>query len=757
MEAIHTRIKNLCEMVLTQRDTNWKSLGRLIFALLAGLAIATTVIYLLMIETRPAPEASGAYVKLAEYLRNSIDDTVNPCEDFYQYTCGRAYENMAHDETRISSSGETDAKVGQQLQSLLEDSIKYPLAKDSNDLVLAELRKYYASCMNETRLRELGAKPLLEFINKLTLGAGQAPFELLQSSSNNSTPNDESSGSHRSIADRIIELKKLGITNNNFLVRVDLTASQENGSVYGIYIGSDSLSLSAKMFLSNETFRQLDKNFTLDSIGKLTIGQRLDKNLSEQRVLQLQEFRMKLMRLQTDAGSEQEYANLTMKEFKSIVADWKFNYPQYVERLFQQDGYNLTDQDVVHVELRYLRELDKLLAQTELKIVDNYILYRLLHLMRQYLDSSWLGADRKDCVTIVQYDLSAELAYEYIKRLVDHKQRLAAYKMVLRIFNTTREFIERNGLFPGATKELALLKVDRMHALVGYFRWFMNPERRLYRSRFANLTADDFFGNHLRIGLWNVDKNYDSNGARYYRHWTAPNYLTTTGNAYYQSASDNRLIIPAAIINDRFFDRHAPMYFNFASLGFVAAHEIGHAFDAKNLKYDFAGDRRIWWTNETSLQFEKKKACFVRQYDGQPMPGYPAVKINGSLTLGENMADNYGIWLAYRAYKIWLGEQQLQQEALGGARALKDRAEPKLAGFNYTQDQLFWLSYARLFCDMPITNDYELFLRRENVHSPAKYRVNIPLSNNLWFASAFNCSKGSQMNPRETCSAWRAT
>lgn len=175
---------------------------------------------------------------------------------------------------------------------------------------------------------------------------------------------------------------------------------------------------------------------------------------------------------------------------------------------------------------------------------------------------------------------------------------------------------------------------------------------------------------------------------------------------------------------------------NYGGIGTVIGHEITHGFDDEGSQFDGEGNLYNWWTNETLEHFNNLSKCFVDQYSAIN-DSRVGLHLNGRNTLGENIADNGGIKEAFEAYK------QLNIN------------EPSLPGLTkYTNDQLFFISYANLWCGL--TRNEKL---RQNIlydpHAPGKYRVNIPLTNYDAFSRVWKCGANSNMN-RQTnrCVVW---
>ena len=149
-----------------------------------------------------------------------------------------------------------------------------------------------------------------------------------------------------------------------------------------------------------------------------------------------------------------------------------------------------------------------------------------------------------------------------------------------------------------------------------------------------------------------------------------------TVNAYYDPTV-NGIFFPAAILQPPFFDPNADDAVNYGGIGAVIGHEISHGFDDQGSKYNGDGALESWWTDEDRKNFEAKTTALVKQYDAyEPLPG---LHVNGAVTLGENIADNAGIAIAYKAYHI----------SLGGKPA------PILGGL--TGDQRFYLSFGQIW------------------------------------------------------------
>ncbi|HEY4124738.1 MAG TPA: M13 family metallopeptidase [Rhizomicrobium sp.] len=187
-----------------------------------------------------------------------------------------------------------------------------------------------------------------------------------------------------------------------------------------------------------------------------------------------------------------------------------------------------------------------------------------------------------------------------------------------------------------------------------------------------------------------------------------------TNNAYYNPVF-NEIVFPAGILQPPFFDPNADDAVNYGEIGATIGHEISHGFDDQGSKYDGNGVLQNWWTEADRKNFDARTTALAKQYDAyEPIPG---VRINGKLTLGENIADLAGLVIAYKAYHI----------ALGGKPA------PVLDG--YTGDQRFYLAYSQSWREKDRPDSLRVQLL-SNPHSPAEYRVNgVVRNDDAWYAA----------------------
>ncbi|VDK17426.1 unnamed protein product [Anisakis simplex] len=217
-----------------------------------------------------------------------------------------------------------------------------------------------------------------------------------------------------------------------------------------------------------------------------------------------------------------------------------------------------------------------------------------------------------------------------------------------------------------------------------------------------------------------------------------------TVNAWYYSTY-NSITFPAGILHQPFFDENWPASLNYGGLGLVAGHELTHGFDDQGVQWNGVGALTDWMTDASMQGFNSMAHCVVQEYDHFcPLKGTGKMPdcVNGEQTQGENIADNGGIHAAWRAYKDHISQY-------GPDPQLPD----PLYG-DFTNDQLYFMSFAQVWCETPRSIDAQYRQIMTDPHSPSRYRVFGTIQNFPGFREAFNCPLGSAYGPKEHCSVW---
>jgi predicted metalloendopeptidase len=330
----------------------------------------------------------------------------------------------------------------------------------------------------------------------------------------------------------------------------------------------------------------------------------------------------------------------------------------------------------------------------------------------------------KRATQAVDNSMGEALGKAYVAEAFPPSSKRRMLELVANLRAAFRRRIESRTWMSAKTKQQAIKKLDAIIEKIGY------PDRwRDYSSlaidpkqpAVVNLVAAQQFEAKRQLAM--IGKPPDR------MEW---GMSPPTVNAYY-NPSFNEIVFPAGILQPPQFDPRVDDAVNYGAIGMVIGHELTHGFDDEGRKYDAAGNLEDWWTEEDATNFDALAAKVVEQYDGYV--GVDTLKVNGKLTLGENIADLGGLTMAYHAWK----------------RSLKGQPAATIDG--WTGEQRFFLGYAQAW-----RNKARDEAVRQQVltdpHSPPRWRVNGPVSNMTEFRDAFGCEAGDAMVRSEQITIW---
>ncbi|KAK7882807.1 hypothetical protein WMY93_028981 [Mugilogobius chulae] len=282
-----------------------------------------------------------------------------------------------------------------------------------------------------------------------------------------------------------------------------------------------------------------------------------------------------------------------------------------------------------------------------------------------------------------------------------------------------------------ATKDAARAKLKHMMVMTGYPDFLLKPELidQEYgfdvdeKTYFKNILNSIKF--NIKLSVKKIHEEVDKT------MWLLPPQAL---NAYYLP-NKNQMVFPAGILQPTLYNPEFPQSLNYGGIGAIIGHELTHGYDDWGGQYDRFGNLQQWWTEDSYRQFQRKAECIVKLYDNFTVYNQ---KVNGRLTLGENIADMGGLKLSYYAYQKWVREHG---------------PERPLPGLKYTHEQLLFIAFAQNWCMKRRSQSIYLQLLTDK-HAPEHYRVIGSVSQFNEFSRVFHCPKGSPMNPPEKCSVW---
>lgn len=317
-------------------------------------------------------------------------------------------------------------------------------------------------------------------------------------------------------------------------------------------------------------------------------------------------------------------------------------------------------------------------------------------------------------LTTVNGGLGELLGQIYVKKHFPPEAKKKMEELVDDLFVAFEARVKGLDWMTPATKKKALLKLKALNRKIGY------PDKwKSYKG--LVIRADDYVGNIMRVTEYEHRREMKKLGKPVDRgEWFM---YPQTVNAYF-SPNLNDIVFPAAILQPPFFSINADDAYNYGSIGAVIGHEMTHGFDDSGAEFDAKGNLKSWWTPEDHKRFKARAEVLRKQFDQYEVAD--GVKVNGKLTLGENIADLGGVAIALDAYRL---------------RAEK-RAKPDIAGF--TPTQRFFLGFA-VFERENVRPEFEKMQVLTDPHSPGKFRINGPASNIPDFYEAFGVKKGDKL------------
>ena len=659
--------------------------------------------------------AANAPTLVSGIDQQDIDSSARPQDDPYQYINGKwlARFEIPADKGSYDQFTKVFDDTQVQLRALVEGLQKAADASDPDQRKLADL---YASFMDEAALEPLGLTPL----------AGEfARIEAIKDRSQ--------------IPALIAHLNRIGVP-APYTPRVHQDAKDATRYVFDL--GQDGLGMPDRdYYLQDEVRLKQIRASYLEHVQRM-LALAGDKNAAtEARDIMTLETALAKVQWTKVANRDpiKAYNKFELPKLKALASD--YNWAGYLS----ESGVKGKVDYLIVSQPSYITALGTLLRQTPLPTWKSYFRLRVLKAYAPYLSKAFVDEDFafdgmvlhgakenearwKRGVELLDGAIGEALGKLYVAKYFPPSYKERMDQLVNNLLAAYRADIDTLDWMGPETKQKAKDKLALFTTKIGY-----PVKSRDYSA--LRIAKGDLVGNVTRANEFEYQRNLDKLGRPIDRaEWgmTAP-----TINAYYNPEL-NEIVFPAGILQPPFFNANADDAVNYGAIGAVIGHEISHGFDDQGSQYDGHGNllQPPGWFTQTDLEhFKQRTHALIEQYSAvSPLPGYP---INGELTLGENIADNSGLAIAYKAYEL----------SLGGKPA------PVIDGL--TGDQRFYLGWAQGWRGK--VRDNELIMRlKADPHSPDRTRGTLPERNQAGFYKAFDVKEGDQMYlpPDKRVSLW---
>ena len=665
-------------------------------------------------QSGEAPAATGKS-ELRVFDPTLIDKTIDPCDNFYRYSCNGWFKKNPLPPDQVSYGRFTElAELNRlQLKQILEVAGASKETRSANEQKIGD---EYASCMDTTTVNKLGITPLNPEMNRIGVLKSTAELPALLAHLH-TIGVDAFFGmtSSQDFADASLVISYyyaagLGLPERDYYTRTD-DKSVEQRKQYVDHVH--------KMFvLAGEP----DANAAHDADVVLAIETRLAKaslTVTEQR-------EPKNLDHPTDVASfGKELTN--------------FSLPVYVAEAHAPATGKMNE-----AEPKFMAEFNAMISDTPIDQIKTYLRWHLIHayantsMPESFEAESWRfyshvlnGAEKqqerwKRCTSRVDRELGEALGQVYVAKYFPPEEKQRALDMTVAIEQAMSKDIDQLDWMSAETKVKAKAKLQTVMNKVGY------PDKWRDYSK-LNIVRGDSLGNLERARQFNFARELAKIGKPVDKtEW----YMSPpTVNAYYDPQQNN-VNFPAGYFQPPFFSDKEDDAANYGDMGSTVGHELTHGFDDEGRQFDSAGNLKDWWTKDDEKKFNDRAECMVKQYGA--IEAVPGVHLNGKLTLGENLADLGGLWLA------WMAWQEKAQAAHVDMATMMNGSTP---------DQRFWIAYAQQWC----TQTRPEQLRSQaltNAHAPDEYRTNSVLQDLPEFGKSFSCRKTDKMVSADPCRIW---
>ncbi len=658
-----------------------------------------------------APPATPTNAAIAPWgvELGSRDLSVRPGDDFYRYAEGHwlAGNQIPADRTRWGSASELDERAQQQVLSIVQGlPANGPDGGDAQ-----KVGDYYGAFVDSGTIERKGIEPARGAIDVITQARN-----------------------HHDLT-RLMGRPDLALTAP---LRVGISIDQKDPDHYDVTITQSGLGLPNRDYYLKDdpVYTKLRVEYVAHVARMLTLIGEQKPDAEAQSIIDVE---TRIATLQWAAAERRDrdltYNPRTREELEKMAPGFFWETLLATQGVDAQPKYVVRESDAVEGLSRLFLEVP---VETWRAYFKYHYLVGVASVLPRAFDEEVFAfygrtlqgqqqqrARDKRAVRALDDDLGEAVGALYVERYFPATSKQQVRALVENLRATYAQRIEKLAWMTPGTKKVALQKLAAFHPKLGY------PDKwRDYSG--LSIVKGDAFGNAIRARVFEWDRQV--------RRLKEPTdrgewgMTPQTINAYY-NPTFNEVVFPAAILQPPFFDPNADPAVNYGGIGTVIGHEMGHGFDDQGSKSDARGVLRTWWAPADTAAFGKRTDALAGQYDEFIV--LPGLKVNGRLTLGENIGDLGGVAVAYEAY----------HRSLHGAPA------PPLDGV--TAEQRFFLSFAQVWRTL-VRDEAIRSQVLSDPHSPAQFRVNGVVRNvDAWY-DAFSVTPSDKLYlpPDERVHIW---
>jgi putative endopeptidase len=661
-----------------------------------------------------ANQPTKVYLPIPGFDTTSLDTTVDPCNDFYKFACGKFSANhpIPADQPSVNQFYALYNVNTQSLNGILNKAASGGASRSPDEQRIGD---YYKACMNTDLIEVKGLAPLQSLLDEIDAVESKDQLPAL-----------------------IGKLQRINVDAFfGYGEQQDLKdATKQIAQVSQGGLGLPEKDYYLRTGAKDEALRQ---EYVAHVAKMLTLAGS-SPELAQKNAKAIMEFETGLAKASLGVTEMRDPENTYHLQ---PIATFEASMPGVDFGGFQDAVHSPRVSELNNATPAFFPALLKEVQATDLETLKAYMRYHLLTTVAGRLPKRFdaenfdfygrklngqpeQAARWKRCSNSVNSALGEALGKVYVEQYFAGDSKTKMLEMVHDIEQAMGRDIDQVDWMSEATKLRAKEKLHAVANKIGY------PDKWRDYSK-LEIRPDDALGNAKRADEFENDRQLAKIGKPVdHDEWemTPP-----TVNAYY-NPSMNDINFPAGILQPAFYDPKQDDAVNYGHIGAVIGHELTHGFDDEGKKFDAKGNLSDWWTPEDTKKFVARTDCLAKEYGS--FTAVDDVKVNGKLTLGENTADNGGLVLAYMAYL---------------ERAKKEGIDLASKKDGFTSPQQFYIAYAQNWCENARPESVRTQVLTDP-HSPNHFRANGAIVNQPGFAAAFGCKKGSPMVPVNSCRVW---
>jgi len=667
---------------------------------------------------QPAPAPAQGPTLTAEQIAADVlaamDRSADPCRDFYRYACGTwiAETALPADKPQwVRSFSVVRERNRELLREIIEEAAGSSTDDPSNRLV----GDYFGACMDEAGVEQAGIaplRPILEAIEGVD-GAGSL-FRVTGA------------------------LYRQGIEP---LFGLGVFADFKDPGTNVAHLVQGGIGLPDRdYYVSDDPTKQQLLAEYQEHIGRMLALLGEEPSAASAHAADVVAFETELAKASRDRTAMRELDRQYNRVDRAGLARLAPGLPW--GSFFEAAGHPEVDDLNVRTP-EFFEALERLVASTDPGVLRSYLRWSVVDQVADQLPAAFVAADFelygrklsgqqeieprwKRCVSDTSDSLAEPIGKLYVERAFAGDSKAKALEMIRDIEAAFDANLDSVAWMDDATRWRSHRKLVAVRNKIGY------PDAwRDYSS--LRLTRSGYFANAAAVAAFDLDFATGKVGRPVDRsEWAG--MPPQTVNAGYNPIG-NEMLFPAGILQPPFFHRDFPAAMSYGAIGLGIGHELTHGYDDQGRKFDPSGALNEWWEPDVAERYTRQAQCVADYYGALEVE--PGVRVNGELTLGENIADIGGLKLAHQAYQAW--------------RDRHGAPTPLIEGM--TDDQLLFVAAAQLWCTVA-SPEYLRQIVTTDPHTPGRFRATGPMANVPAFAEAFRCEPGTPMNPVARCEVW---